>query len=60
MRVRDEVRANVCYSHGLVKVDYSDQNLQAVFVAMEIAFHLVVRRSCYRTFTIFALDELLA
>lgn len=27
----DEVRANVCYSHGLVKVDYSDQNFTGCF-----------------------------
>ena len=40
LRVRDEVRANVCYSDGLMKVDYNDKNLQALFVTMEIAFHL--------------------
>ena len=38
--VRDVVRANVCYSDGLMKVDYNDQNLQALFVTMETAFHL--------------------
>ena len=40
LRVRDDVWSDVCYSHGLMKVDYNDQYLQVLFVAMEIAFHL--------------------
>ena len=48
--VWDEVRANVCYSDGLMKVDYNDQNLQALFVTMENAFHLDSKEKLLQNF----------